>query len=52
MQKGYRVFDCLAQKVLCSRNVKFDEREMERPSVEEEESQQPLLVLDPVMASS
>ena len=51
MQKGYRVFDHLAWKVFYSRNVKFDEQEMERPQAEEEEFQRRPLVLDPVMAS-
>ncbi len=35
VQKGYRVFGHVTQKVLYSRNVKFDEQEMGRPCIEE-----------------
>ena len=38
MQKGCRVFDRLTWMVLYSRNVKFDEQELERLLAEEEES--------------
>ena len=48
VQKGYQVYDHLTQKVFYSRNVKFDERETERPPVEEEESAQRPLILDSV----
>ena len=48
VQKGYRVYDRLTQKVFYSRNVKFDEREIESPPVEEEEPAQRPLILDPV----
>ncbi len=48
VQKGYRVFDHLTQKVLYSRNVKFDERKIGRPPVEEEVSAQHPLILDSV----
>ena len=45
MQKGYRVFDHFTQKVLHSRNVKFDERESGIPQFESEKSvQQPLIL--------
>ena len=48
---NYGILDRLTRKVLYSRNVNFDERELVRPPAEEEESQQRLLVLDPVMVS-
>ena len=48
VQKGYRIYDRLTQKVFYSRNVKFDEREIESPPVEEEEPAQRPLILDPV----
>ena len=51
MQKGYQVFHRLAQKIIYSRNVKFDEQELERPPTEEEESAWRPLVVDPIMAS-
>ena len=45
VQKGYRVYDHLTRKVFYSRNVKFDEREMEELRVEEEQPvQQPLIL--------
>ena len=52
MQKGYQMFDRLTHKVLYSRNVKFEEHEMERPPVEEEKSTRHPLVLDPFEASA
>ena len=48
VQKGYRVFDHLTQKISYSRNVKFDEREMGGPSIEEEKPAQRPLILDSV----
>ena len=51
MQKGYRVFDLLTQKVFYSRNVKFHEQELVMPPVEEEKSAWCPLVLDPIEES-
>ena len=51
VQKGYRVFNRVTQKVVYSRNMKFDEQEMGRPPIEEESAQHPL-VLEPIEASS
>ena len=48
VQKGYRVYDHLTQKVFYSRNVKFNEKETERPLVEEEEPAKRPLILDSV----
>ena len=48
VQKVYRVFDHLTQKVLYSRNVRFDEQEIGRPPVEEEKSAQHPLILDSI----
>ena len=50
VQKGYRVYDHLTQKVFYSRNVKFDEREIASSPVEEEPAQHPL-ILDPINES-
>ena len=47
VQKGYRVFDHLTQKTSYSRNVKFDERESGGSPIEEEESAQRPLTLEP-----
>ena len=45
VQKGYRVFYHLTQKVLHSRNVKFEERESGIPQFKSEKSvQQPLIL--------
>ena len=52
MQKGYWVFDRPTQKVVYSRNVKFDGQQLERPPAEEEESARGPLVLGPIMPSS
>ena len=48
VQKGYRVFDPITQKISHSRNVKFDERESEMMQLEEEESTQHPLILDTI----
>lgn len=48
VQKGYRVFDHLTQKVSYSRNVKFDEREIGGSPVEEEKSAQRPIILNSV----
>lgn len=48
VQKGYRVYDHLTQKVFYSRNVKFDEREIVSPPVEEEQPAQHPLILEPI----
>ena len=48
MQKGYRVFDPITQKISHSRNVKFDERESEMMQLKEEESTQRPLILDTI----
>ena len=48
MQKGYRVFDHLTQKVSYSRNVRFDEQRIGRSPVEEEKSAQLSLILDSI----
>ena len=48
VQKGYRVFDHLTQKVSYSRNVRFDEREIGRPPIAEEKSAQHPLILDSI----
>ena len=42
VQKGYRVFDQLTQKVSHSRNVRFNEQEVGTSPVEEDPAQQPL----------
>ena len=51
VQKGYRVYDHLTQKVFYSRNIKFDEREIASSPVEEEEPAQHPLILDPINES-
>ena len=48
VQKGYRVFDHITQKISYSRNVKFDEREIGGPSIAEEKPAQRPLILDSV----
>ena len=48
VQKGYRVFDHLTQKVSYSRNLRFDEQEIGRPPIEEEKSVQHPLILDSI----
>ena len=48
VQKGYRVFDPITQKISHSRNVKFDKRESEMMQLEEEESTQRPLILDTI----
>ena len=47
VQKGYRVYDHVTQKVSYSRNVKFDEREMEGLWFEEEGPVNQPIILDP-----
>ena len=49
VQKGYRVFNSVSEKVSYSRNFKSDEQEAERPPVEEPAQQ--LLVLDFIVGS-
>ncbi len=46
MQKGYRVYDPISQKITYSRNVKFNEHEKETTQVEEESTSQCPLILD------
>ena len=46
VRKGYRVFDHLTQKILYSRNVKFDERESGTAPVQDESLVQHPLILD------
>ena len=47
-RKDIEVFDHLTQKISYSRNVKFDEREIGGPSIEEEKPAQRPLILDSV----